>query len=92
MTTVLKGALSFDKDIIAQLVRRVLDDGVDVGERQIGIGRDDVVVRHPMGKETQNMVDSEASTLHDRFTAKNLWIGHNPANRATCPPASHQLR
>ena len=48
-------------------ISRVLDHDVDIALGQLWIGLDDFVRRHAMSKEAHNMLDSEASTLHDRL-------------------------
>ena len=70
-----------NQHIIVERLCGILDDGLDILNREIRIGLDNLSMRHAMGEQAQDMVNTETRAFDDRFPAKNLWIGHDTTHR-----------
>lgn len=69
-----------DQHIIMKRICSVLDDSLDIGNRQLRICLDNLVLRHAMGEQAQYMVHTEPCPFYNRFTAKNFRIRHDTAH------------
>ena len=56
-------ARGFDlnQHIIAQRLRGIVDDGLDIVNREFRIGLDNLGMRHAVGEQAQDVVDTKAS-------------------------------
>src|SRR5206468_3780492 len=66
-----------NQHIIVKRICGILDNGLDIVNREFRIRLDNLGIRHAMGEQAQDMVDTERGAFYDRFATKNLRIGHD---------------